>query len=185
MQQMYSCPNCGAQVAFGVKFCTGCGTPLNWPAQQQTQPLPSNQQQMYSCPGCGSPVPFGTRFCPNCRAQLNWPSQPQTQPPLGYQKRKAMGLSEYFEKKRKEKEKERLRRLAEDFRNMTKKQGKRSETDSSPSNSKGKLKPSIPIHRDVVLRPGVKSCPKCGSHYIRPAGYGDRSECQDCGKVFI
>ena len=42
---MYSCPNCGAQVAFGVRFCTGCGTPLNWPAQQQMQPPVGYQQQ--------------------------------------------------------------------------------------------------------------------------------------------
>ena len=45
MQQMYSYPNCGAQVAFGVRFCTGCGTTLNWPTQQQTQPPPVSQQQ--------------------------------------------------------------------------------------------------------------------------------------------
>lgn len=44
MQQWYQCPNCGAQVAFGVRFCDNCGTPLNWPTQQQTQ-LPSSYQQ--------------------------------------------------------------------------------------------------------------------------------------------
>lgn len=44
MQQTYSCPNCGAQVAFGARFCTSCGTPLNWPTQQQTQPPPVYQQ---------------------------------------------------------------------------------------------------------------------------------------------
>ena len=42
MQQMYSCPNCGSPVAFGVRFCTGCGTPLNWPTQQP--PLPPVHQ---------------------------------------------------------------------------------------------------------------------------------------------
>ncbi|TSA58194.1 zinc ribbon domain-containing protein [bacterium] len=45
MEQMYSCPGCGAQVAFGVRFCTNCGTTLNWPTQQQTQPPPVYQQQ--------------------------------------------------------------------------------------------------------------------------------------------
>ena len=34
MQQMYSCPNCGAQIAFGVRFCGNCGTAVSWPEQQ-------------------------------------------------------------------------------------------------------------------------------------------------------
>lgn len=44
MQQMYSCPNCGSPVAFGTRFCTSCGTTLNWPTQQQVQPPPVYQQ---------------------------------------------------------------------------------------------------------------------------------------------
>lgn len=44
MQQWYQCPKCGAQVAFGVRFCANCGTQLNWPTQQQMQPPPSYQQ---------------------------------------------------------------------------------------------------------------------------------------------
>jgi len=47
-----------------------------------------------------------------------------------------------------------------------------------------KLKPSKPILREVALTPGSNQCPVCGSRYIRPAGYGSRLECQDCGKVF-
>lgn len=42
---MYSCPNCNAPVAFGVRFCTNCGTPLNWPSQPQMQRPPAYQQQ--------------------------------------------------------------------------------------------------------------------------------------------
>ena len=94
-----------------------------------------------------------------------------------------MGLFRYFENKREEKERERLRRLTEDFRKLTNEQDKKSEVGSSSSNSKGKLKPSTPIYREAVLKPGTKSCPHCGSRFIRP-GYGDRSECQSCGKVF-
>jgi len=45
MQQTYQCPNCGAPVAFGVKFCTNCGTSLSWPTQQQVQPPSVHQQQ--------------------------------------------------------------------------------------------------------------------------------------------
>ena len=58
MQQMYSCPNCGAPVAFGVKFCTNCSTPLNWPVQQQMQPPPRYQRQQVAG---SSQQPGGTR----------------------------------------------------------------------------------------------------------------------------
>ena len=45
MQQWYTCPRCGAQVAFGARFCSNCQTPLNWPTQQQ--PPPPQYQQQY------------------------------------------------------------------------------------------------------------------------------------------
>jgi hypothetical protein len=45
MQQWYQCPRCGAPVAFGVRFCGNCQTPLNWPTQQQPQPPPQPQYQ--------------------------------------------------------------------------------------------------------------------------------------------
>lgn len=51
MQQMYQCPRCGAQVPFGTRFCTNCGTPLNWPGQQQMQPPPVYQQWQYGREG--------------------------------------------------------------------------------------------------------------------------------------
>jgi len=83
-----------------------------------------------------------------------------------------MRLFKYFKKKKGEKEY--LRRLYE-----------KSEVGSSSANSKGERKyPSKPIYREVVFKPSAKSCPKCGSHFIKPAGYGDRFECQNCGKVF-
>jgi hypothetical protein len=43
MQQWYQCPNCGAQVASGMRFCGTCGMQLNWPTQ--LTPLPSVYQQ--------------------------------------------------------------------------------------------------------------------------------------------
>jgi ribosomal protein L37AE/L43A len=46
VQQSYQCSNCGAQVAFGTRFCGKCGVQLNWPTQQQMQPLPQYQQQI-------------------------------------------------------------------------------------------------------------------------------------------
>jgi len=47
--QMYQCPRCGAQVAFGTRFCGNCRTQLNWPTQQQ-QPPPQYQQQYQQPP---------------------------------------------------------------------------------------------------------------------------------------
>jgi DNA-directed RNA polymerase subunit RPC12/RpoP len=57
MQQKYQCPNCGAPVSFGTRFCGRCGIQLNWPAQQlPPNPSPYQQQpQNYShlrCPQC-------------------------------------------------------------------------------------------------------------------------------------
>ena len=43
MQQMYACPNCRAQVAFGQSVCGNCGVNLDWGAQQP--PPPSYNQQ--------------------------------------------------------------------------------------------------------------------------------------------
>jgi hypothetical protein len=44
MQQWYKCPKCGAQVAFGTRFCGNCQTQLNWPTQPQPQYQPPPQQ---------------------------------------------------------------------------------------------------------------------------------------------
>lgn len=56
MQQMYSCPNCGGPVAFGVKFCANCGIPLNWPTQQM-RPRPVYQEQQQPRGSMQQPVP--------------------------------------------------------------------------------------------------------------------------------
>jgi hypothetical protein len=46
MRQTSFCPNCGASVTPGYRFCGTCGLQLNWPTQQ-TQPPPVYQQQGY------------------------------------------------------------------------------------------------------------------------------------------
>ncbi|MBM3119291.1 MAG: zinc ribbon domain-containing protein [Chloroflexi bacterium] len=49
MQQWYQCPRCGAPVAFGSRFCTNCGTQLNWPTQQiQPPPVYQHPQQQWN-----------------------------------------------------------------------------------------------------------------------------------------
>jgi ribosomal protein S27AE len=43
---------------------------------------------------------------------------------------------------------------------------------------------SKPIYREVAIHPSKNQCPKCGSYFTKPARYGDRLECDKCGKVF-
>jgi uncharacterized membrane protein YvbJ len=50
---MMQCPNCGASVPAGKKFCLECGTPL---------PV--------LCPSCGAPNPAGAKFCGDCGTSL-------------------------------------------------------------------------------------------------------------------
>lgn len=45
------CPNCGAQLPAGAKFCMSCGQPLS---------------VKNVCPKCGSELPSGAKFCLNC-----------------------------------------------------------------------------------------------------------------------
>ena len=49
------CPNCGAQVALGVKFCSECGSPISVSA---------------TCPNCGHENEPGTKFCGECGTKL-------------------------------------------------------------------------------------------------------------------
>ena len=46
-----ACPQCGAAVPAGSKFCLSCGAKLGGPAV---------------CPNCGKPLPSGAKFCPEC-----------------------------------------------------------------------------------------------------------------------
>ena len=49
------CPNCGASVALGVRFCGECGSPIS---------------SKKVCPGCGWENDAGTRFCNQCGTKL-------------------------------------------------------------------------------------------------------------------
>jgi len=72
VQQLYKCPNCGAAVSFGTKFCSNCGTQFNWPAQQSQPPM------QYYCPNCNAPISFGSNVCQNCGIALSWQDQQET-----------------------------------------------------------------------------------------------------------
>ena len=50
-----TCPNCGAQIPAGSKFCNQCGAKIGGGV---------------TCPQCGTQAPPGSKFCPNCGAKL-------------------------------------------------------------------------------------------------------------------
>lgn len=49
------CPNCGAEVALGLKFCGECGSPM---------------QKSGKCPSCGYENEPGMKFCGQCGTKL-------------------------------------------------------------------------------------------------------------------
>lgn len=73
-----TCPQCGADVAKGYQFCTGCG--FKMPEEQPQQPAGN------ICTGCGRVVPEGSMFCNFCGTKIvpkqAAPEQPQEQPPV-------------------------------------------------------------------------------------------------------
>jgi DNA-directed RNA polymerase subunit RPC12/RpoP len=74
MQQGYQCPQCGATVTFGVRFCGNCGTELDCPTRQIQQSMSKRHQSRpsreidvsayieYVCPHCGSRTAFTWEF---------------------------------------------------------------------------------------------------------------------------
>lgn len=52
------CPQCGASVPAGARFCAACGKPVQQPATP-------------TCPKCGKPVHAGEKFCGSCGHHLS------------------------------------------------------------------------------------------------------------------
>ena len=71
MRQMYHCPNCGARLVCGERFCVNCGINLKWVVQQV---LPDS-----SPPSCG--------YQCHTQEQTYGQQEPEhNQQPEGYQK---------------------------------------------------------------------------------------------------
>ena len=54
------CPKCGKQLPVGIKFCTGCGTPLAGAAAPDER----------VCPNCGKTLSPTSKFCTGCGTKL-------------------------------------------------------------------------------------------------------------------
>lgn len=80
-----TCPECGAAVASGAKFCSGCGKPiapkksfcaqcgaeLSAGARFCSSCGASQASVKKSCPECGTPVDGTSRFCSSCGHDFN------------------------------------------------------------------------------------------------------------------
>ncbi|OUP84188.1 hypothetical protein B5F07_08615 [Lachnoclostridium sp. An169] len=61
-----TCPNCGASVQAGSRFCNVCGKEINAPARQTV----SSAGQKRTCPSCGMEVEDEAMFCTNCGTRI-------------------------------------------------------------------------------------------------------------------
>lgn len=55
------CPNCGAQLVDGSKYCNNCGAKLE---------KEKNEEEYIECPNCGEKNIKGSNFCNNCGTKL-------------------------------------------------------------------------------------------------------------------
>ncbi len=62
------CPNCGAALAEGTKFCGSCGAAVSEPQKQEEA---KGSETIIRCPNCGSICEKGTKFCGSCGAKLS------------------------------------------------------------------------------------------------------------------
>lgn len=76
-----TCPNCGAAVAAGKRFCAKCGSKIEAADQPQEKRAAAAGAELtvrqylaklknVSCVKCGARVAAGNKFCPECGAQV-------------------------------------------------------------------------------------------------------------------
>lgn len=80
LKGVVSCPHCGADVQYGMMFCSTCGSRMEVPtveAQVPVEPIPTEQTSAPSqmvvpapayrfCTTCGMKLEEGCAFCTNC-----------------------------------------------------------------------------------------------------------------------
>lgn len=76
------CPNCGADVVIGKKFCAKCGSKIETAEQPQEKKSPSPgssggtvkqylaKMKNITCENCGANVSVKTKFCPDCGEKI-------------------------------------------------------------------------------------------------------------------
>jgi len=84
-QPMKNCVNCGSLIPAANAFCPVCGaSQAQKPAQQQSQPSPSQQSpqgKQTFCAQCGNPLTPGQKFCSNCGTPVSQVQQDEKQCP--------------------------------------------------------------------------------------------------------
>ncbi len=68
-----TCPECGAAVAEGKKFCGECGTKIEIP-------IPEPEPEGITCPECGAPIAEGKKFCGECGTKIEAPAEEPAKP---------------------------------------------------------------------------------------------------------
>lgn len=59
------CPNCGAELLDGMRFCRSCGKPVPQPEE------PSGAAEDKYCPGCGEKLAADALFCEKCGTKVS------------------------------------------------------------------------------------------------------------------
>jgi len=65
LNPIYKCPQCGASVSKGQKFCTHCGAKL----PENLEPI-QEKPIIKRCPVCGAELKPGAKFCTQCGAKI-------------------------------------------------------------------------------------------------------------------
>ncbi len=85
MQQLFNCPNCGAQIVYGVSNCYNCGTPFSWDQVSPPAPPADNYYQDPNQQQWGQNPPYNQQ-------QGGWGQQQQgNQPGQQYNQQQAWG----------------------------------------------------------------------------------------------
>lgn len=70
IENIKTCPNCGATIEDNMAFCVGCGAKLVKPAMPN-QPMQGQGEAPKFCISCGNQLMNGAMFCTKCGTKQN------------------------------------------------------------------------------------------------------------------